>query len=329
MIVFLEYQENSIRLEDGITTVGRGISCNIRFNDPAVSRQHLRFIVEKEMASVEDLGTTNGSKINDMPLKGKRVLADGDELRIGHRVFEVRMMGEAELTGASEDTTVDRSSDQWLRGKPRERPTPPGGTPRLDPSGTRPTPFAGTPKVVPTERPTPPRGTPKLDEPMLGTVPLPKLTQQNCRKCRAKLPMDADSCPKCGYKLPRGRPLSVTQRISIKDLEKERRKGPRLPVDIPILYSSDTLTFDAVARDLSQGGIFVASELLDPIGTPCNITLLPDGAPPLSASGVVCHVIVTETGEEGHPPGLGIKFTKLGEDARKWIGNILQRAIPA
>ena len=100
---------------------------------------------------------------------------------------------------------------------------------------------------------------------------------------------------------------------------RERRRNVRVPVEVPIIYTSDTLTFEANARDLSVGGMFVATELLDELGTRCQITVLPDGARALTMVGVVCHVVASETGEAGCPPGVGIKFESMGLDAKTWL----------
>ena len=291
MKVLLEYNDDTIELVPGETFVGRGLSCRIRFNDPAVSRRHIRFLVNDSSAQVEDLESTNGTRINGEPLVGSLALANADELQIGHRLLRVRVIGSSEEQTMEDEKTVS-SVVQW-------------------------------PTTVASRKKTPSRAAPKVDLSLLGDVSLAKITQQNCRRCRARLPIDAEICPSCNYRIMLPRAMSVTQRISQEALE--RRLAHRYPVEIPVFYSSDTLTFDAMARDLSYGGIFIASELLDPEGTPCSITLLPDGNPPISFAGVVCHVISAATGEDGRPPGLGIKLTKMSKEAMHWLSSYLER----
>jgi hypothetical protein len=268
--VFLSHHAGSIKLPEGETLVGRGLSCNVRFNDPGISRHHVRLVVEDATVKVEELGSTNGTRINGKPFVGSKELADGDELQIGHRWLKIRVIQDKETDGFEEETQ-DRS-DEWMMTDLSARSE---------------------------------------------ALALPLLKKQNCPRCRELLDADAGFCPKCHYRLPAGRPRSITQTIRVQDVD--RRSSPRHSVEIPLLYASDTLSFDAMARDLSQGGIFIASELLDPIGTRCNITILPDGSPPIAFSGVVCHVVEEETGLGGRPPGLGIKFTDVTSEAERWL----------
>jgi len=48
-----------------------------------VSRQHARVVVSDEGATVEDLGSRNGVRVNGVPIRGIGKLTDGDRLRLG------------------------------------------------------------------------------------------------------------------------------------------------------------------------------------------------------------------------------------------------------
>jgi len=63
----------------GTTTVGRAPECNLRLDEPGMSRVHARLLAIDDGLLVEDLGSTNGSFIN-----GKRVLRG--EARIGDEI---------------------------------------------------------------------------------------------------------------------------------------------------------------------------------------------------------------------------------------------------
>ncbi len=54
--------------------------------DPGVSRKHCRIFAEGEGYFVEDMGSSNGTKVNGTPVK-KKQLADGDALSLGPVVF--------------------------------------------------------------------------------------------------------------------------------------------------------------------------------------------------------------------------------------------------
>jgi hypothetical protein len=103
----------------------------------------------------------------------------------------------------------------------------------------------------------------------------------------------------------------------------ERRASPRLPVNLQLLYVSDNLTVEAVARDLSLGGVFVATDLLDEVSTQCDITFLPDARPAVQFRGIVCRVEKSAT-LPSCPPGMGIRFTHWGPSAREWLEGLIK-----
>jgi hypothetical protein len=71
-------------LPRGATLIGRSSECQVTIEDPLVSRQHARIILDGEEAVLEDLGSRNGVKVNGAPVKAKMTpLKDGDRLRIG------------------------------------------------------------------------------------------------------------------------------------------------------------------------------------------------------------------------------------------------------
>lgn len=68
-------------------TLGRG-DVEIRLEDPFASSQHVRISREGHTVVIEDLGSTNGTFLNDSPLTGPRPLHDGDRIRIGDSEFQ-------------------------------------------------------------------------------------------------------------------------------------------------------------------------------------------------------------------------------------------------
>ena len=72
-------------LMDG-ATLGRG-DVEIRLEDPFASSRHARISREGHVLVVEDLGSTNGTYLNEEPLSGPQPLYDGDRIRIGDSEF--------------------------------------------------------------------------------------------------------------------------------------------------------------------------------------------------------------------------------------------------
>lgn len=85
--------ERAIGHESGIAydlsqgaTLGRG-DVEIRLEDPFASSRHARIIHEGSVLVIEDLGSTNGTYLNEEPLSGPQPLHDGDRIRIGESEF--------------------------------------------------------------------------------------------------------------------------------------------------------------------------------------------------------------------------------------------------
>jgi len=68
-------------------TLGRG-DVEIRLEDPFASSQHVHISREGHTVVIEDLGSTNGTYLNDSPLTGPQPLHDGDRIRIGDSEFQ-------------------------------------------------------------------------------------------------------------------------------------------------------------------------------------------------------------------------------------------------
>ena len=63
-------------------TLGRLPECEVTLDDPSVSRRHARVSRRNGQWTVEDLGSTNGLKVNGMKVQ-QADLADGDRLELG------------------------------------------------------------------------------------------------------------------------------------------------------------------------------------------------------------------------------------------------------
>ncbi len=67
-------------------TLGRG-DVEIQLEDPYASARHARITRQGHAFVIEDLGSTNGTYLNEEPLTGPRPLHDGDRIRIGDCEF--------------------------------------------------------------------------------------------------------------------------------------------------------------------------------------------------------------------------------------------------
>jgi len=68
-------------------TLGRDALSGISFPDPKMSRQHAALLNQGSDFILKDLGSTNGTFLNDKRIK-QAVLINGDQIRLGNTVFE-------------------------------------------------------------------------------------------------------------------------------------------------------------------------------------------------------------------------------------------------
>lgn len=106
--------ENTFALDD-FNLVGRGEEATIRLGDAGVSRQHATIRREGVHYWLVDLGSANGSYVNDVALTTARVLRDGDRLQFGSAIF---LFDQSESTISNHDTTMLGMKTQVLRRAP-------------------------------------------------------------------------------------------------------------------------------------------------------------------------------------------------------------------
>ncbi len=84
------YEGLEWELDRASTVIGRGRNADLVLNEATISRAHALFGYEGPAAFVQDLGSTNGTLVNGSR-EQRRVLAHGDELRMGKLVLKVSL----------------------------------------------------------------------------------------------------------------------------------------------------------------------------------------------------------------------------------------------
>jgi hypothetical protein len=82
----------------GAVVAGRDPDSGIVIDDQEASRRHASFAAEGTSVTVEDLGSTNGTYVNEERITASRTIAEGDRIRIGTTVLELRPAGQATQT---------------------------------------------------------------------------------------------------------------------------------------------------------------------------------------------------------------------------------------
>ena len=73
--------------------MGRERDCAVRIDSPSVSRHHARILVIQGEATVEDLGSKNGTYVNEEAVKTPVALEDRVEIRVGSVKMTYRIVG--------------------------------------------------------------------------------------------------------------------------------------------------------------------------------------------------------------------------------------------
>ncbi len=101
----------TLRLGDGVTSLGRHDDCIIRIKSSQVSRKHCEILEAGGTLTVRDLGSSNGTFVNGKRILGQQGLKVGDELTVGSVTLRVATLGQPVAashppTGKPGDTAV-------------------------------------------------------------------------------------------------------------------------------------------------------------------------------------------------------------------------------
>ena len=105
---------------DGPVVVGRDPDCNIPLQDLGVSRRHAMISPNSNGEFVlTDLESTNGTRVNGMPVARKCVLRDGEKIIVGGTVLRFGLADQMDIDFHSEISTL--VSTDPLTGLPSKR----------------------------------------------------------------------------------------------------------------------------------------------------------------------------------------------------------------
>lgn len=105
---FLLGETGELMLNEGENILGREARDTITLSDATVSRRHARIVVTGDEATVEDLGSKNGTYRGGERLTAPARICDGDRLLIGAvpLVFRVHRSAETTLTRPAENGSI-------------------------------------------------------------------------------------------------------------------------------------------------------------------------------------------------------------------------------
>jgi DNA-binding winged helix-turn-helix (wHTH) protein len=96
---WIVWEWGQVALSDGGHLLGRDRDAAVWLDSPGVSRHHARIRVAGAEATIEDLGSKNGTYVGGMLLTTPLPLADGDQIRLGSVEVRFRLR---EKSGSTE-----------------------------------------------------------------------------------------------------------------------------------------------------------------------------------------------------------------------------------
>ncbi len=134
-----------IQLKPGLNSLGRGDANDFTIADPSVSTNHCRIEVTDGGVSLQDLGSTNGTFVNQAPVQ-QAVLEHGQSLRFG----SVELLFQSDAPAAPDVLTI-----------------PSAPAPRMRPAGLR---ISGAAHAAPEAPAADPVGAPPVAPPVVGVA---------------------------------------------------------------------------------------------------------------------------------------------------------------
>jgi pSer/pThr/pTyr-binding forkhead associated (FHA) protein len=125
-----------------VINIGRDPGNIIVLGDTSVSRNHAQVMVEEGAVYVQDMGSQNGTYVNDRKIVGKAKIEVGDKLIVGNYNFVLQEKEDEYADLESNQTVIDSNSPAQTAPAPPEPPTqryntnqpPPQGIPAPGPA---------------------------------------------------------------------------------------------------------------------------------------------------------------------------------------------------
>jgi hypothetical protein len=106
-------ETDRLALFEGENILGREGPGVVILKSSTVSRRHARIVIDGRGAFVEDLGSKNGTYVNDQPATSPLPVAHGDRVRTGSLVF----------TFSAANLSITTATQTSSSGSERTRPT--------------------------------------------------------------------------------------------------------------------------------------------------------------------------------------------------------------
>jgi pSer/pThr/pTyr-binding forkhead associated (FHA) protein len=137
-----DFEINVINLAQSKYLVGRAPDCHLRPASNMVSRHHCVFKQDQYTLRCRDLGSTNGTFVNNERIQGEVFLKDGDIVQVGDVTLQVLALDVAQLksdqaTLATQGTGVFEGETTIFQDPLKKNAPPPPPAPAPQQAGAR------------------------------------------------------------------------------------------------------------------------------------------------------------------------------------------------
>lgn len=101
-------QGTEIPLKKNKFIIGRASDCTLRAGSEAISRHHCALLRRDGVVSVRDLGSRNGTYVNDKRIESETKLANGDKVRVGPLEFVFECAAEPAAKRSGGDSSHEK-----------------------------------------------------------------------------------------------------------------------------------------------------------------------------------------------------------------------------
>jgi pSer/pThr/pTyr-binding forkhead associated (FHA) protein len=104
-------ETNTLKLMDGVNSIGRHDDCLIRIRSSQVSRRHCELHLDMGKLIIRDLGSSNGTFVNGKRVLGQQALNAGDVLTVGGVTLKIDRAQDSLQAPESPATTGPKPGD--------------------------------------------------------------------------------------------------------------------------------------------------------------------------------------------------------------------------
>ena len=92
--------------------IGRDPGARIFLDVPGVSRRHAHVLIENAAATLEDLGSKNGTLVGDRPARGRVLLRNADRIQVATEVLVFYVTGSGLSTATQPVSALPSGPDR-------------------------------------------------------------------------------------------------------------------------------------------------------------------------------------------------------------------------